>query len=111
MAGKRGPGFFAGFLTGGIIGAALALMFAPRPGEETREILLEKSSELRTKAQELSAKAKESADDLLEIGKTVIEEQRARVEEAIQAGKEAADQVTTEMLSRLEKAQREGDVS
>ncbi len=111
MADGRGPGFFAGVLTGGIIGAALALVFAPRPGEETREILLEKSAELRNKAQELSALAKEGADELLERGKSVVEEQRAKVEEAIQAGKEAADQVTTEMLSQLEKAQREGEMS
>ena len=29
--------FWAGILTGAVIGAAVALIYAPRPGEETRE--------------------------------------------------------------------------
>ncbi len=111
MADGRGPGFFAGFIAGGIIGAAIGLVLAPRPGEETRGMLFEKSNELRTKAQELSALAKVGADDLLELGKATIEEQRTRVEQAIEASKEAAEQVTTEMFSQLEKAQREGETS
>lgn len=109
MADGRGPGFFAGFIVGGAIGAVLGLIFAPRSGEETREMLMEKTDELRGRAEELSALAKASADELLELGKTVVDDQRTKVEQAIQASKEAADQVTTEMLTQLEKAQRQGE--
>lgn len=111
MAEGRGPGFFAGFLLGGIVGAAFGLLLAPRSGEETREMLMEKSGELRNVAEELSALAKAGADELLEASKTVVDEQRTKVEQAIQAGREAADEMTTEMLTKLEKAQREGEVS
>ena len=31
--------FVAGFILGGLLGTAMALLFAPRPGEETRERL------------------------------------------------------------------------
>ena len=47
-----------GLAIGGIIGAAIAVLFAPRSGKETRE-------ELRRKAEELSSRTKE------EYGKTL----------------------------------------
>ena len=36
---------FTAFLIGGMIGGAVALLFAPRSGEETREILLNQGQE------------------------------------------------------------------
>jgi gas vesicle protein len=38
-------GFLAGAVVGGAIGAGVALLFAPRSGEETREILKKKAEE------------------------------------------------------------------
>lgn len=38
-------GFLAGAVVGGVIGAGVALLFAPRSGEETREIIKKKAEE------------------------------------------------------------------
>ena len=40
---SRGGDFIAGMVIGGFVGAALALLLAPRPGDETLAQLREKS--------------------------------------------------------------------
>ncbi|MGQ9525297.1 MAG: YtxH domain-containing protein [Armatimonadota bacterium] len=39
-------GFLVGFLVGALLGAAIAVMYAPQPGEETRRVVKEKASEV-----------------------------------------------------------------
>lgn len=46
-------GFVGGVLLGIVVGAILALIFAPRPGNETREMVAETASGLVHKAEEL----------------------------------------------------------
>ncbi|MBI4317793.1 MAG: YtxH domain-containing protein [Chloroflexi bacterium] len=104
---EQGSGFFAGFVIGSIVGAGLALIFAPRPGEETRKQLLEKTIELQGKAEGVTTLARTVADELLDTGKTVIDEQRARVQKAWEEGKEAAAQTAAEMMEKLDRPQRE----
>ncbi|MBN2100901.1 YtxH domain-containing protein [Candidatus Dojkabacteria bacterium] len=38
--------FLAGAVIGGVVGAGVALLFAPRSGEETRKIIKKKAEEL-----------------------------------------------------------------
>ena len=38
--------FFAGFLVGGAVGAIAGLLLAPQSGEETRDMIAQKSSDL-----------------------------------------------------------------
>ncbi len=45
-----------GFLLGGIVGALLALLFAPKKGEEIRADILERSSEMRSRAGNLATR-------------------------------------------------------
>jgi gas vesicle protein len=47
---NNGPNFFTGLLLGGIIGAVLGLLFAPQPGEQTREQLRGKVDEFVSQA-------------------------------------------------------------
>jgi gas vesicle protein len=44
--------FVAGVLVGALIGGALGLLFAPEPGEETREFVAEKARRLKEAAAE-----------------------------------------------------------
>jgi gas vesicle protein len=46
------PGFAAGLITGGIIGAVLALAFAPRPGADLRRSVASSARDLGTAASE-----------------------------------------------------------
>ena len=88
------------FLFGGIIGATVALLFAPKTGEETRELLTTKAKEgrevLKKKvdtAQEKVLQTKEKleteASELLNKGKEVVTKEKEVISAAIEAGKQA----------------------
>ena len=44
--------FVKGILFGGLIGAAIGILYAPKSGKETREQIAKKSDELLTKARD-----------------------------------------------------------
>jgi gas vesicle protein len=66
------------FVFGAITGAAVALLFAPASGEETREYLGQK-------ARESGARAREALNE----GREFYEQQREGVANAIERGREA----------------------
>jgi gas vesicle protein len=69
------------FLIGAVAGAAVALLYAPATGAETREFLGEK-------AREGAGRAKEAA----EKGRQVVKEGRETLVTAIERGREAFQQ-------------------
>ena len=77
--------FFAGFLIGGLVGAAVALLLAPQSGEETRAIIRDKSIELKDKASESAAEMRSRAEKTFEDVRTKAgesaEEFRSKTEE------------------------------
>lgn len=83
---------FVYFLVGGCIGAAVALLFAPKTGEETREML---GGKAKQSAELLGGKARQGAE-LLEkkvaAGKEILHEKTQEVtsafNETIEKGKE-----------------------
>jgi gas vesicle protein len=90
--------FLLGTILGGLVGAALGLLFAPQSGEATRELIRDKGIEIRDKvgetaaaararAEELARDAKTKAEDLQRRGQVVLEEQKARLDAAVEAAK------------------------
>jgi gas vesicle protein len=94
---------FTGFLVGSAIGAATALLFAPRSGEETRAEIRGKAVELRdrttetvkdtvsqakSKAYEIKDTVWEKAEELKQRGKHTANEQLDRVSQAAEVGKQ-----------------------
>ena len=71
-------GYLAAFAIGALIGTGVALLYAPRSGKETRELLA-------TKGRELKGKATDALDD----AKDFIEGKKAELAAAIEAGKDA----------------------
>jgi gas vesicle protein len=103
---NRGGDFIAGFIIGGLVGAGVALLLAPHSGEETVAQLKDKSIELKERAADLSAEALKRVEDLESKGRTVLGEQKTRLQEAVQEGKGAATKKKEELLSRLEEKKR-----
>jgi gas vesicle protein len=70
--------FLTGFLIGGLVGAAAALLMTPQSGEKTRLQLQERGIELKTQFEGLTADARGQAEKLAaeiqERGKVIIEE-------------------------------------
>lgn len=92
-----------GFLVGSAIGAATALLFAPRSGEETRAEIREKAVELRdrtsetvkdtvsqakSKAYEITDSVLEKAEELTQRGRHTMDRQLDRATEAVETGRE-----------------------
>ena len=86
--------FLIGFVVGGLIGVAAALLLAPQSGEETRMLIKEKSIELKDKAIETAEDARERAEEGLEIAqakaKVALEEVQLRAADLARMTKERA---------------------
>jgi gas vesicle protein len=74
-----------GFILGAVSGAAVALLYAPASGRETRERLAERAEEARTKAADAAAK-----------GRDVLTQGRETLTTAIERGREAYQQARRE---------------
>jgi len=58
-------GFLSGLILGAVVGAAVALLYAPQPGAETRRIVKEKALEVKEKAAKAASKIKESVSSVV----------------------------------------------
>jgi len=89
MASERNDaaGYLGWFFLGGIIGAAAALLVAPKTGRETRELL--SSGEWARKAQTMASEAQGRAGEWLDKSRELFEEQTQRLMTAFEAGKDA----------------------
>jgi len=79
----------ANFFLGLGIGVAVGLLFAPKSGEETRDILLTKADEGKEYLKKQTSGLVDSAGDLLDKGRDIIGKQKENLNEAIAAGKQA----------------------
>ncbi len=87
---KSGSGFLFGLVLGMAVGAAVALLFAPQPGEDTRSQLSESSVQLRRMGREGY--------------QTLAGQLRERYGDALSQGREAYNQTRDEILTRYNKA-------
>ncbi len=93
--------FLAGFFIGTLMGAALALLFAPSSGEDTRQQIKEKGIELKERATELGLDSSRLSE-LKERGEGLLEQQRTRFKEAVEEGKRAAERRKEELLGQFQ---------
>ena len=83
------------FLLGAVSGAAVALLYAPATGRETREYLGEKAREGRDRATDVAEKGREAINqgrDVINQGRDVINQGRDTLATAIERGREAYQQ-------------------
>jgi len=76
------------FLLGAVSGAAVALLYAPATGRETREYLGERAREGRERAAEAAQKGR----DAIDRGREAINQGRETLSTAIDRGREAYQQ-------------------
>lgn len=89
--------FLAGFVIGGLVGAAAALIMAPQSGEETRALIAERGDYLRQtgeeRIKEYRATAESYAKQAQEQARIVLDEGRERVTGSIERGQEEAGKI------------------
>jgi len=82
-------GYLGWFFFGGLIGAAAALLLAPKTGREIRDPLFEQGNEFARRAQAMATDAQDRAGNWLDKSREVFEEQTQRLMSAFEAGKDA----------------------
>ena len=70
------------FLVGALSGAAVALLYAPKSGRETRDYLGEKAREGRARAADAAAKGREAVNQGRDTITTAIERGREAYQQA-----------------------------
>ena len=77
------------FRGGSGIGAAVALLFAPQSGEETRKQIAEKAQEGNDYVAAKGREIRKQAEDLVDQGKDLVSKQKARLADVLESGKQA----------------------
>jgi len=93
MSDSSGSRFFEGLVFGAVAGVAAGLLLAPRTGEETRKVMLEKARDLLAK---MDCALRESRD-VIEIA----------IAEGQEAGGRTSDAISDSMQAVIEKAQEQ----
>ncbi len=88
------------FFIGGVIGAGVALLFAPKSGRETRELIKEKAETVKEKAGSYAEQVKGTVTSTVEKGKGIFQEKKTVISSAIEAGKEAYGKEKEKLLKQ-----------
>ena len=113
MSNKSGEfgAFVAGFLVGGLVGAATALLMAPQSGEETRAIITEKSIELKDAATTAAEDAIARAEAAAAEARAYADDLRVKAEEAIANIQKAQNQAVDEIKEATDDAVDDGEAA
>jgi gas vesicle protein len=85
--------FLAGLGLGALLGAAAALLLAPKSGVETRQDIAGAAEDIRDKAGKMVKDLSESSEELVKKSKELLESTKEKVQSAVDAGKEAMGRV------------------
>jgi gas vesicle protein len=77
------------FLLGLGVGVAVGMLFAPKSGEETRELIKNKAGEGGEYLKQRGSDLKETASTWVDKGRDVVGKQKENINEAMEAGKQA----------------------
>jgi gas vesicle protein len=94
MADRDGNGV-VWFLAGLGVGALVGVLYAPRSGSETRDVLRSRAEEGREYMRNRAREAREQASDWVERGKDVLNQQKEQFRSAYEAGRQAYHEATT----------------
>ena len=77
------------FVAGVGIGAAVALLFAPQSGEDTRKQIADKAQEGTDYVASKSRQIRKQAGELVDQGKDMVSKQKDRLADALESGKQS----------------------
>jgi gas vesicle protein len=89
MSDENGGSKVGFFLAGLGIGAVLALLFAPRSGQETRDMIAHKAGEGRDYVKTKTDEFRKQAEEAVEKGRGLVAKQKEMLSAALEAGKQA----------------------
>ena len=101
---RDGGGQIGGFLVGALLGAGLALLFAPKSGEETQAELRERALKLRDAAEDRMREAQRNLEGRLDHAREGVQSRVNEVRDAVDAGRNAAHEARGDLERKLERS-------
>jgi gas vesicle protein len=98
---ERRSGSFSGFLWGALVGAGVAMLFAPRSGRETRDEIRAGAVRLRDRAEEAVRGVRDTVTDTIGGVRGEVEGRIDAAREAFDAGRRAARETRQDMEMRV----------
>ena len=95
MADNNGNGFLW-FLAGLGLGALGGVLYAPRSGSETREMLRSRAEEGSEQLRQQARRVRDNAGEWIDRGKETVTQHREKVRAAVEAGRQAYYDKTSE---------------
>jgi gas vesicle protein len=100
--------FVLGLFVGAAVGAAVAILYAPQSGPETRDYLRQKGSEFKDKtsaavdtakqrARDVAGNVGTSAQQIVDTARSKVEAQVSAVQAAVDAGRQAFQDKRSEL--------------
>jgi len=77
------------FLLGLGVGVGIGMLFAPKSGEETREMLKNKAGEGTDYLKQRGTEFRQSASEWVDKGKDALNRQKDHLSDAVEAGRQA----------------------
>jgi gas vesicle protein len=77
------------FLVGAGVGAIVALLLAPKTGQQTRKLIAKKAEEGKDYVASKGRELREQAEGLVDKSKGLVSKQKERLAEVLESGKEA----------------------
>jgi gas vesicle protein len=93
MADRDGSSFLW-FLAGLGVGAIVGVLYAPRSGDETRDVIRSKAQEGGERVRQQARRAREQASDWVDRGRDVLNQQKEQFRNAYEAGRQAYNETT-----------------
>ena len=90
----EGSNGFLWFLAGLGVGAVVGVLYAPRSGDETRDVIRSKAQEGSERMRKQARRAREQASDWVDRGREVLNQQKEQFRSAYEAGKQAYNETT-----------------
>ena|SRR5215813_2564809 len=80
---------FSSFLLGLGVGVGIGMLFAPKTGSETRQMIKDKAGESGEYLKQRGDELRQSAGEMVDKGKEMLGRQKETLAEAMEAGRQA----------------------
>ena len=101
---RDGGGGIGSFVLGALVGAGLALLFAPQSGEETQEEIKTRALKLKDVARDRVREAQDNLEGRLTTARENVQARVESVKEAVDSGRKAAVDARGDLEEKLERS-------
>lgn len=99
--------FISGILLGSIIGAAVGMIVAPRPGSETRAVLRDKGMQLKDQMSQTASTARDRAQQMADTTRNRAESLQQRGQQMVNEKKNEASHAASNMKAQAQQSARQ----